>query len=304
MAPPCGAGHLVGPGEQLDLAGLGHVAGQDLDDVGRRRGDPGEVDHAGAATAASGRGGGGLGRGRRPASVRSAVWAKPVVSPTTTRMPAPRSRPEVSSSTLPSSSTADDDRLSSTKTSANSPPVRSAAPRVRLMTDSSITRGPLAQVELAPAESAGRGPRSPGALAGRVARCLWYPGACTTRPERVVDHVVADDDTAIAMRSGAVPVLATPRVIALCEEASFVAVEGELQPGETTVGTKVQIDHLAPTATGHTVRAEACVEKIRAVASPSPCRSTTSAAWWPPAGSPEWWSTSIASSTRPTDQTR
>jgi fluoroacetyl-CoA thioesterase len=78
----------------------------------------------------------------------------------------------------------------------------------------------------------------------------------------MLDHVVVDEDTALAMRSGAVPVLATPRVIALCEEASFAAVENELQPGETTVGTKVQIDHLAPTATGHIVRAEACVEKV------------------------------------------
>lgn len=77
-----------------------------------------------------------------------------------------------------------------------------------------------------------------------------------------VDHVVVDEDTASAMRTGSVPVLATPRVIALCEEASFVAVEHELPAGETTVGTKVQIDHLAPTATGHTVRAEACVEKV------------------------------------------
>ena len=83
------------------------------------------------------------------------------------------------------------------------------------------------------------------------------PGLCAT-----LDHVVVDDDTARSMRTGSVPVLATPRVIALCEEASFVAVEGELQPGETTVGTKVQIDHLAPTATGHTVQAEACVEKV------------------------------------------
>lgn len=83
------------------------------------------------------------------------------------------------------------------------------------------------------------------------------PGLCAT-----LDHVVVHDDTALAMRTGSVPVLATPRVIALCEEASFVAVQAELDPGETTVGTKVQIDHLAPTATGHTVQAEACVEKI------------------------------------------
>jgi fluoroacetyl-CoA thioesterase len=77
-----------------------------------------------------------------------------------------------------------------------------------------------------------------------------------------VEHVVVDDDTALTMRSGAVPVLATPRVIALCEEASFSAVEPELGPGETTVGTKVQIDHLAPVAPGHIVRAEASVEKV------------------------------------------
>src|ERR687897_820929 len=76
---------------------------------------------------------------RSPSSVRSAVWAKPVVSPTTTRMPAPRSRPDDSSSTRPSSSIADDDRLSSTKTSAKSPPVRRAAVSVRWMTDSSST---------------------------------------------------------------------------------------------------------------------------------------------------------------------
>ncbi len=57
------AGDLVGPGEQLDLAGLGHVAGVDLDDVGRGRGLAGEVDRAGAAAAPAGSGGRGLGRG-------------------------------------------------------------------------------------------------------------------------------------------------------------------------------------------------------------------------------------------------
>ena len=67
----------------------------------------------------------------RPASLRSAVWANPVVSPTTTRMPAPRSRPETTSSTRPSSRIADDDRLSSAKISAKSAPVRIATERVR-----------------------------------------------------------------------------------------------------------------------------------------------------------------------------
>jgi predicted thioesterase len=74
--------------------------------------------------------------------------------------------------------------------------------------------------------------------------------------------VVSEADTAIAMGSGAVPVLATPRIIALAEEASVAALEGELGPGETSVGTKVQLDHVAATAVGKKVRAEASVEKV------------------------------------------
>jgi predicted thioesterase len=77
-----------------------------------------------------------------------------------------------------------------------------------------------------------------------------------------VELVVSEADTAIAMHSGSVPVLATPRLIALCEEASVAAVDGELEPGQTSVGTKVQIDHLAATAVGQSVRAEASVEKV------------------------------------------
>src|SRR5947209_5355303 len=80
-------------------------------------------------------------------------------------MPAPRSRPELSSSILPSSRRADDERLSSTKISANSPPVRKA-------------------------------------------------------------------------------------------------VELRRDPGTTTVGMRVQLDHLAPTAVGHKVRAEATLREV------------------------------------------
>ena len=61
-----GAGDLVGPGEQLDLAGLRHVARHDLDHVRRRRGPAGEVDRAGAAASAPGGGRRGLGRGGKP----------------------------------------------------------------------------------------------------------------------------------------------------------------------------------------------------------------------------------------------
>ena len=77
-----------------------------------------------------------------------------------------------------------------------------------------------------------------------------------------VDHVIVDADTAIALKSGEVPVLGTPRLLALCEEAAFTAVAAELSEGQTTVGMKVQLDHLAPSAVGHKVVAEAVVEKV------------------------------------------
>ena len=73
---------------------------------------------------------------------------------------------------------------------------------------------------------------------------------------------VGDEDTAIAMHSGDVPVLATPRVVALMEEASVLAIKGHVPAGHTTVGMRVQLDHVAPTAVGQDVRAEAQLEKI------------------------------------------
>ena len=78
-----------------------------------------------------------------------------------------------------------------------------------------------------------------------------------------IDLTVTEDDTAIALHSGDVPVLGTPRVVALCEEASVAAVANRLQPGETTVGMRVQLDHLAPTKVGGRVRAEATLEKVQ-----------------------------------------
>ncbi len=78
----------------------------------------------------------------------------------------------------------------------------------------------------------------------------------------VVTHVVTDEDTALALGSGRVAVLGTPRVIALCEDATCRAVEDDLKPGQTTVGTEVQLKHVAPVAVGTEVRAEATLERI------------------------------------------
>ena len=73
---------------------------------------------------------------------------------------------------------------------------------------------------------------------------------------------VGEPDTAIAMGSGAVRVLATPRIVALCEEAACLALATRLKPDQTSVGMSVQIDHLAPTPVGGVVTAEATLEKV------------------------------------------
>jgi predicted thioesterase len=76
------------------------------------------------------------------------------------------------------------------------------------------------------------------------------------------DLVVGEGDTALALGSGNVPVLGTPRVIALCEEATLRVVEGHIADTQTTVGIRVQLDHVHPSSIGDKVRAEATLEKI------------------------------------------
>lgn len=62
--------------------------------------------------------------------------------------------------------------------------------------------------------------------------------------------VVTEDDTSIALGSGGVRVLATPRLVAWLEAATLVSANSLLQPGETTVGTRVVVDHVRATRIG------------------------------------------------------
>lgn len=73
---------------------------------------------------------------------------------------------------------------------------------------------------------------------------------------------VTDDDTAIAMGSGDVPVLGTPRMIAWCEAVTVTALGPELADGETSLGVRVGIDHLLPTPVGVEVEATATVSDV------------------------------------------
>lgn len=72
-----------------------------------------------------------------------------------------------------------------------------------------------------------------------------------------VSLVVGEADTAIALGSGEVSVLATPRVVALCEAAAVAAVRDALSEGHTSVGYKISLDHLTPTLVGGEVEARA-----------------------------------------------
>jgi predicted thioesterase len=67
--------------------------------------------------------------------------------------------------------------------------------------------------------------------------------------------VVDDTNTASSWGSGGLPVYSTPCLVALLEGACFYAAEALLPPGWSTVGTEVNISHLAPTPRGRTVRA-------------------------------------------------
>lgn len=73
---------------------------------------------------------------------------------------------------------------------------------------------------------------------------------------------MCEADTAVALGSGDVEVLGTPRVVALCEEATLAAIGPALSPDQTSVGMRVQLDHLAPTAVGGVVTADAKLEKV------------------------------------------
>jgi fluoroacetyl-CoA thioesterase len=68
---------------------------------------------------------------------------------------------------------------------------------------------------------------------------------------------VTDGDTAIALGSGGVPVLATPRLLAWCEGATCAEIEPALAEGETSVGTRVQLEHLTASPVGAEVEVTA-----------------------------------------------
>jgi fluoroacetyl-CoA thioesterase len=120
--------------------------------------------------------------------------------------------------------------------------------------------------------------------------------------------VVGESDTAAALGSGDVPVLGTPRLLALAEAATVAAVAPQLPSGETTVGTSVTMEHRRASPVGSSLVIEAELTEVdgprlvfsfiarahsSAPAEPpgAPMRTlwarAPSSAWWSP-GSGSW----------------
>ncbi len=68
---------------------------------------------------------------------------------------------------------------------------------------------------------------------------------------------VSEADTAARWGSGLVPVYSTPALVGQMENTAVVALAGHLPAGQTTVGRRIDIRHLAPTPVGMKVRAVA-----------------------------------------------
>lgn len=78
---------------------------------------------------------------------------------------------------------------------------------------------------------------------------LGIAGAAVTR--------VTEANTAQALGSGSVPVYATPALVALLEQAAVDALAPHLPPGLTSVGVRIDVQHLAATPVGLEVQAQA-----------------------------------------------
>jgi predicted thioesterase len=74
-------------------------------------------------------------------------------------------------------------------------------------------------------------------------------------------HEVTDADTAVALGSGDVPVLATPRLIAWMEAATVRAADTFLATGQTTVGTTIRIEHRRATGVSGSVEITATPQR-------------------------------------------
>ncbi|GAA1968341.1 thioesterase [Nocardioides panacihumi] len=81
------------------------------------------------------------------------------------------------------------------------------------------------------------------------------------RPSASIEFQVTTDDTARALLSGELEVLATPRLVAWLEAATCAATHDTLAHGQTTVGTGIVVDHVAASPVGACVIVSAVLSR-------------------------------------------
>lgn len=75
-----------------------------------------------------------------------------------------------------------------------------------------------------------------------------------TGTKNTIERKVTEELSALSMGSGTLHVFATPAMIALIEETCWRSITQQLEEGQGTVGTLLNVKHLAPTPLGMTVR--------------------------------------------------
>lgn len=83
-----------------------------------------------------------------------------------------------------------------------------------------------------------------------------------TGQSATLEFEVTDADTALAVGSGDLAVLGTPRLLAWCEAATCAAIADSLDEGRTSVGTRVSLEHLAASPVGERVEVQASVAYV------------------------------------------
>ena len=83
-----------------------------------------------------------------------------------------------------------------------------------------------------------------------------------TGQKHTSELMVTEEVTAVKIGSGDMPVLATPAMLALMENAAMLAVADSLADGETTVGGHIESSHLKPSKIGDKITATAKVTKV------------------------------------------
>lgn len=80
--------------------------------------------------------------------------------------------------------------------------------------------------------------------------------------EYEITREVCDGLTALSLGSGTLPVLATPAMIAMMENAAMCCAGQSLEAGQTTVGTHIDVSHVRPTPVGAQVVVRAVLKHV------------------------------------------